>query len=108
MSTKVIGISESGPGNYQGHPFHNLVLHVETDDQYTEGKRAEQLKVKYAKLNEIFNLGKSPGEIELLHPKDFRNLVGKSVSVYYDRFRNVDTVIVHPEETATHDNKSGK
>lgn len=105
MATKVIGISESGPGNYQGHPFHNLVLHVEIDDQYTEGKRAEQLKVKYVKLNDIFNLGKTTGEIELLKPKDFRNLVGKSVTVYYDKFRNVDTVVVHPDEN---DNKSGK
>ncbi|MBQ9808334.1 MAG: hypothetical protein IJM55_05655 [Ruminococcus sp.] len=105
MSTKVIGISESGPSSYQGHPFHNLVLHVEVEDRYTEGKRAEQLKVKYSRLNEIFNLGKSAAEVELLHPKDFVNLVGKSVSVYYDKFRNVDTIIVHPDES---DNKSGK
>lgn len=44
MLAKVVGISESGPGVYQGHPFHNLVLHVLTDDQYTAGKRSEQLK----------------------------------------------------------------
>ena len=82
MSTKVIGISESGPSSYQGHPFHNLVLHVMTDDQYTEGKRAEQLKIKYTRLKDIFNLDDSR-DVELLHPKDFRNLLGKSISVYF-------------------------
>lgn len=94
--TIVIGITESGPDIYQGKPYHNLVLHTSrTDDnKNVVGSRAEQLKIKYAKLNDMFNLGISQEAVEKLTPHDFQNLVGKEVKVYFDRFRNVDSVQV--------------
>lgn len=100
--TIVIGITESGPDIYQGKAYHNLVLHTSrTDDSKNAvGARAEQLKIKYVKLNDMFNLGLSQEAVEKLTPIDFMNLVGKEVKVYFDRYRNVDSVQV------INDNKS--
>ncbi len=106
MLAKVVGISESGPGVYQGHPFHNLVLHVLTDDQYTAGKRSEQLKLKYARLHDLFNLDDNR-DAESYHPKDFLNLLERTISYGYDKYRNIDNITVIKEESKS-GNNTGK
>lgn len=98
---KVIGVSES-KGKYEGYDYHNLVLHTERKDLYTVGIRAEQLKIKYRFLNDIFNLGLKPEQVEHLKPKDFENLVGKNVTVSFDMYRNIESV------TVVNDNNSAK
>lgn len=98
--TIVIGVTESGPDVYQGKHYHNLVLHTSRTSDNTVGGRAEQLKIKYTKLNDIFGLGLSQEAVEKLHPTDFQNLLNKEIKVYFDRYRNVDSLQV------INDNKS--
>lgn len=103
--TIVIGITESGPDKYNGNYYHNLVLHTsrtDTSNDNVVGSRAEQLKIKYVKLADMFDLGMSQEAVEKLKPKDFQNLIGKEVKVYFDRYRNVDSVQV------LNDNKSAQ
>lgn len=101
--SKVVGISVS-KGEYQGYPFKNLVLHTLRSDEHTEGERAEQVKIKYKNLDEALNLNKTSAEIDKLLPYDFRNLIGREISVYYDQYRTVTQVVVYGDtkgDTAT-------
>lgn len=103
--TIVIGITESGPDKFNGVYYHNLILHTsrtDSSDNNAVGARAEQLKIKYIKLSDMFGLSMTQEEVEKLKPKDFQNLVGKEVKVYFDRYRNVDSVQV------LNDNKSAQ
>lgn len=90
---KVIGVSVS-KGKYEGYDYKNLVLHTVRRDQYTEGERAEQIKVKYKNLDIALGLNKTAAEIDRLIPSDFSNLIGKEIEVYYDQYRNVNHIIV--------------
>ena len=95
--SKVIGISVSS-GKYEGYDYKNLVLHTTRTDEHSEGLRAEQLKIKYKILNEALNLNKTAAEVDRLLPKDFVNLIGKEIDVYYDQYRNVKQIIVYSPE----------
>ena len=95
--SKVIGVSVSS-GEYQGFNYKNLVLHVTRKDEHTEGLRAEQVKIKYKNLNEALSLDKTAAEIDRLTPRDFQNLIGKEISVYYDQYRAVSSIIVYAPE----------
>lgn len=100
--TTVIGITESGPDKYNGNYYHNLVLHTSRTDDNVVGARAEQLKIKYSKLNDMFSLSLSQEAVEKLKPNDFKNLIGKEVKVYFDRYRNVDSVqVLNDNKSAT-------
>lgn len=93
-NSKVIGISVS-KGKYEGHDFKNLILHTVRKDTYTEGERAEQIKIKYKNLGQALNINKTEGEIDRLIPSDFSDLIGKEIFCYYDQYRNVTSVIVY-------------
>ena len=92
-NSKVIGISVS-KGKYEGYDYKNLILHTVRKDQYTEGERAEQIKVKFKNLGEALNLNKTAAEIDRLLPSDFSNLIGKEIICYYDQYRNVSQICV--------------
>lgn len=97
-NSKVVGISVSS-GEYKGYPFKNLVLHTLRRDVHTEGERTEQFKIKYKNLGSALSLNKTAAEIDRLTPADFRNLIGKEITVYYDQYRSVQQIIVYaPEE----------
>lgn len=94
---KVIGVSVS-VGEYQGFPYKNLILHTTRTDDHTEGLKCETVKIKYKALNEALSLNKTAAEIDRLTPADFKNLIGKDITVYYDMYRNVSSVIVYAPE----------
>ena len=91
---KVIGVSVSS-GKYEGYDYKNLIIHTARKDDYTCGERAEQIKVKYKNLNDVLGLDKTAAEIDRLQPSDFSNLIGREIDCYYDRFRNVSSIIVY-------------
>ena len=94
---QVVGVSVS-VGEYQGFPYKNLILHTTRADEHTEGLKTETVKIKYKVLNDALNLNKTAAEIDRLTPADFKNLIGKEITVYYDMYRNVNSVIVYAPE----------
>ena len=90
---KVVGISVS-KGEYQGFNYKNLVLHTLCKDEHTEGERAQNIKIKYKNLNEVLSLNLTAAEVDNLLPKDFINLIGKEIKVYYDQYRTVTEIVV--------------
>lgn len=98
--SKVVGVSVKS-GEYQGHAYKNLVLYTLTKSKDVEGEMSETVKVKFKNLNEAFSLNMTASEVDNLGTMDFINLIGKEVSVYYDKFRNVEEVVVHSEQKKT-------
>lgn len=94
---KVVGVSVS-KGEYQGFDYKNLVLHTLVKDTKTEGERAQQVKIKYKNLNEALDLNLTAAEVDRLLPKDFINLIGKEIRVFYDQYRTVTAVVVENKE----------
>ena len=91
---RCVGVSESGPDVYvandgKRYPYHNLILHTTREgDKYTNGARAEQLKIKYDELDEVLDLQLKDGEkAEDLHPEDFGYLIGAVLRVGFGRFQ---------------------
>ena len=98
MNNKVVGISVS-IGEYKGYNYKNLVLHMNYfGDQYTEGVKVGHIKVKYKNLNDVFNLNKTAAEIDNLLPNHFKNLIGKSLDVFYNQYREVIQIVSKPFE----------
>lgn len=98
--SKVVGVSVKS-GEYQGHAYKNLVLYTLTKSKDVEGEMCEAVKIKYRNLNEALSLNMTASEVDNLGTMDFINLIGKEVSVYYDKFRNVEEVVVHSEQKKT-------
>ena len=94
---KVVGISVS-KGEYQGFNYKNLVLHTLCKDEHTEGERAQNIKIKYKNLNSALSLNLTATEVDNLLPKDFTNLIGKEIQVYYDQYRTVTAVVVQEKK----------
>ena len=84
---KIVGIVQK-KGTYEGFDYNNLVLHCTYED--ANGKTVGVLtcmhKIKVNRLPEIF--GKKMSD------SDIQSLVGKSIEVYYDQWRNVEKIIV--------------
>lgn len=92
---KCIGVSESEGiytpnGSSKSYPYHNLILHTTREgDKYTNGTRAEQLKIKYDELENVLDLQLKTGEkVTDLHPEDFGYLIGAELRVGYGRFKD--------------------
>ena len=94
---RVVGISVS-KGEYQGYDYKNLVLHTLCKDEHTEGDRAQNVKIKYKNLNEALDLNLTAAEVDRLLPKDFVNLIGKEIRVFYYQYRTVTAVQVISEK----------
>lgn len=95
---KVVGVSVS-KGEYQGFNYKNLVLHTLCKDEHTEGERAQNIKIKYKNLNTALSLNLTAAEVDNLLPKDFINLIGKEIQVYYDQYRTVTAVVVQEKKS---------
>lgn len=85
MSTKVVGVSER-KGNYQGVDYHNVYLHITRDAENGFGLIAEQIKIKFANVPNVFGKAMSAA--------DWQNLLGHEISCAYNRFGNVEAVRV--------------
>ncbi len=97
---KVVGVSVSS-GEYQGYNYKNLVLHcLVIGDQYTEGDRCQQYKIKWKNLNTVFNLNKTATEIDNLNPSHFKDLLGKYITCLFNQYREVISVVVEKPEKA--------
>lgn len=86
MSIKVVGVSER-KGNYQGVDYHNVYLHTTREaDNGGIGLIAEQMKIKFANVQNVFGKPMSVA--------DWQNLLGHEVSCAYNRFGNIESVRV--------------
>lgn len=94
---KVVGVSVK-KGNYEGNAWKNLNLYTLTKDKDVEGEMCEVVKVKFKNLNEALSLNMTAAEVDNLGTYDFMNLIGKEISVYYDKYRNVEEVVVHEQK----------
>lgn len=74
---KVVGIAEK-KGEYQGTAYHNYMIHCLKDDDEALGQISEVLKVKVAKVKEVFG---RPMEYY-----DLDDLIGAEIRCYYDKF----------------------
>lgn len=86
---KVYGIKEVA-GNYQGHEFHNVNIHtlVPSPDGVGHGELCEVIKVRFTEVTSVF--GKQ------MTPDDWLDLIGKYISVSYNRYGNVSSIAVVP------------
>lgn len=83
MAIKVVGVSERS-GNYQGFDYHNVYIHVNREDNNAFGVIAEQIKIKFAQVPNVFGKAMSAA--------DWQALVGKDISVSYNRFGNCEAI----------------
>ena len=86
---KVKGFSVS-KGNFQGHDYHKLVVHVLATDKNCVGERAEQYKVNWETIPAVFRLNLAAGELSKVTPHDFMECIGKKANVYFDKYKNLD------------------
>lgn len=82
---KVVGLIER-KGNYQGNDYHNVILHCTKEDSNAIGELTEVVKLRHGRLSEIF--GKQTNLTDLV------DLIGQTIYVYYDRFQNVQSVML--------------
>lgn len=99
---KVVGIVNSGVGEYQGRKYHNLVLHVtyENDNANKDviGVLTDTVKLRYADLNTIFNMGlDDPADAEKLGADTFDYLKGAEIEVAYNKFGAVQSITILKE-----------
>lgn len=113
---KVVGVSNSGVGEYQGRRYHNLVLHVTYKEANANkdviGLLTDTVKLRYADLNNIFSMGLAdPADSEKLGADTFSYLLGAEIEVAYNKFGAVQSVTileeapkspVKPASTANH------
>lgn len=79
----VVGVSEK-KGTFNGNDYHNVYIHVNREKEDVIGVSAEQIKIKFARVANIF--GKS------MSAADWKSLVGECISVYYNEFGNVESI----------------
>lgn len=101
---KILGLVNSS-GDYQGHRYHNLVIHVsyvETNgNKDCKGELVDTIKLKYSDLNTLFNMGLAdPSDVEKLGTDTFSYLIGKSIDVAYNKFGAVQSVQIYDTNTA--------
>ena len=109
---KVVGVLNSGVGEYQGRKYHNLVLHVEYNNTNEQrdviGVLTDTVKIRYADLNSIFNMGLAdPSDAEKLGADTFSYLKGAEIEVAYNKFGAVQSVTVLEEAPKNDKSASG-
>jgi len=88
----VVGIQEK-KGEYNGNAYHNYLIHCLKDDDNALGQISEVLKVKVAKVKEIF--GKPMGL------EDLDSIIGEDIRCYYDKFGSPSEIrVVEKSDTA--------
>ena len=100
---KIIGVSTS-KGEFQGRNYHNLNIYVTTDFNPNVdglGKTVETIKLRFANINVLLNLGMTEQAVENLTAKDFSTLIGRECNIYYNRFGGVESINwIENKETA--------
>lgn len=86
---KVIGVQEKA-GEYQGHEYHNVLLHTTTTADNALGEVTEVIKVKYNDVPEVFN--------KVMKSEDWQNLIGNEISVMYDRYGRTADIQIHEQK----------
>ena len=107
---KIVGITEN-KGVYQEINYRNLILNLHTSDDNTIGDKVETAKIKWKNLDDVFGLDVPEGRTcdNYFKLTDFSNLIGRTCHIYYDKYRNVEQVIVDELPTSkTVDNKPVK
>lgn len=84
---KIVGITQK-KGVYEGHEYDNIMLHCTYEDAtgQASGVLTCQHKLKVRNLEAIF--GKKMSSVDL------EALLGADIQIFYDRFRNVEKIIV--------------
>lgn len=95
---KVIGIVNS-QGDFNGKPYHNLVLQVTTSNENVNrdvcGQLVDTVKIRYADLNAVLGLGLAdPADTETLKAESFNDYLGAEIDVAYNKYGAVNAVKV--------------
>ena len=97
--TKIVGVTVRS-GNYENKPWKNLYISTQLtdkDDAGTYGVFSENHKVQFKKVNDVLSLGLSAAEVDKLEAEDFQKLIGKTVRLCFDKYHNLDYVIIIPD-----------
>lgn len=85
---KVIGIQEKS-GKYEGHDYHNFILHCTKKEEGSFGVITELVKIKYSEAPEVFNA--------VVSSSFFQSLIGKDIKYFCDKYgRVIDVRIFEP------------
>lgn len=84
---KVVGIIQK-KGVYEGHDYDNIMIHCTYEDAngLASGVLTCSHKLKVRNLEAIFG--------QKMTSVDLEALIGADIQVFYDRFRNVEKIIV--------------
>lgn len=106
---KIVGIVNS-QGDFNGKPYHNLVLHVTMENENTNkdvcGLLTDTIKLRYSDINDMLGLGLAdPSDVEKLKAETFQQYVGKKIDVAYNKFGAVQSVKIYDDVTPKADTK---
>ncbi len=87
---KIYGVKEA-KGTYEGTAYHNVNLHCLDDDENANGKVCCVVKIKHAKLADVFG-DNSMNLAKLV------TLIGKDISVYYDQYKNPAHIVLRDDK----------
>ena len=82
---KVIGVTEKS-GEFNGSPYHNVMINCVRGDENCIGQLSEVIKVKFALVKEIFGRPYSAA--------DWQTLVGKEIRAFFNRYGNCEEIRV--------------
>lgn len=82
---KVIGIQEK-LGKYEGHEYHNFILHCTKEEDGSLGLVTELVKIKAFDVNTVFD--------RCMGSADWKNLIGKEIKYFCDKYGKVIDVRV--------------
>lgn len=88
----VVGVSEK-KGTFNGNDYHNVYIHVNREKEDVIGVSAEQIKIKFTNVANVFGKAMSVA--------DWKALVGECISVYYNEYGKVEAINI-----LEHDSKS--
>lgn len=80
---KVVGVQEKS-GEYQGQKYHNYLTHCLKEDDNALGVISEIVKLKYAKVSEVFG--------HPMNPEDWQSLISKDIRCYFDKFGQTEEI----------------
>ena len=103
MAETIVGVTVRS-GNYENKPWKNLYISTKIDDSTDKGTIGgffQNYKIQFKILNDALSLGLPENEVYKLEVGAFQKLIGKQVTFCFDKYHNVNYVIIKQDNSIT-------